>query len=505
FLFSILLLAVLSSLTAQETTLPAELPQPITLQNILPVQGKGYVKVKSDNFEAPTSVILEYYNYDNQLLAEKRIPTERQQEYFAVENIFVWKNSVVFLASLYTPVRKNNRLLLYQYDLPTLVEKQTKVLLTTKAPPDVRIRFLNKLSPDKSKLAVATWSFTDMKKEGQIGLHLFDADFQETASKTVELPYKNERLFQESLLVNDEGNIYYIGNHYKGNLNAEFYGSQMEKFVLAYFSTTQKRLVLPLKLDKLRFDQTKFLLNTQQQLVGFSLVKKGLSDKFQGLVISALNPTSQQFDLKEISITKDDFKEAFTAYNPEIKVSKIGFTDFFINQAIALEDGYLLLGERVRESTFITVEDTEITTPMLYEDILTLKINTEGQVQWMNRIPKRQVMLAGSPYASFKAIRRYESLLFFYNDNYANLTESVGRRTENATLEKAELVFNIMDLKTGQFQPRKLQNLMGKDYRTLPKYIHVVSPNELFFYGQKRGEKEEVAKTLKLLPKEEKK
>ena len=239
----------------------------ITVKELFSFGNGGFVKIKSDNFEEPSAFEMETYNLDHELLHKQVLSTERENEWFAIEGTFVWHNTLVVLASLYHPGPQKNHLLLYQYSLPKLELIQSKVLTVCFAPLETRIPFLYKLSPDKSKLVVSAWSFREEKANAKIELTVYDSNFNQLNRLQKELPFENRRLFQDEVLIDNQGRCYFIGDNYVANLYSELRPSAMKKFVYAFLTTEKKDSLYQVTNKKINLEQTEYTINDQEELI----------------------------------------------------------------------------------------------------------------------------------------------------------------------------------------------------------------------------------------------
>lgn len=265
----------------------------ITTKAVLPFSNHGFVKIKSDNLEDPSILEMEAYNLKNELLYKQTLSTKRENEWFAIEGTFVWDNSLVVLASLYHPGPQKNHLLLYQYSLPNLELVHSKILLKSFAPTETRIPFLHKLSPNKSQLVISSWSFRGEKENGKIELVIYDKDFNKIDNRKKVLPFENRRIFQEEVLIDNQGNCYYIGNNYEGNLFTELRPILMKKFILAFYATEKTDSLYRFPKSKINYEQTQFTINSKQELVGLTLSKIGTRVNFEGTVLTSIKPSTK--------------------------------------------------------------------------------------------------------------------------------------------------------------------------------------------------------------------
>lgn len=488
-------------------TIFSNIKKEIEVKKLLTFGKEGFVKIKSDNFEEPSIFEMESYNLNNELIDKQSLSTNRGNEWFAIEGTFVWDTTLVVLASLYHPGPQRNHLLVYQYSLPKLELINAKILLDCFAPVETRIPFLYKLSPDKSKLIIAAWSLREEKENAKIDLFIYNSDFRQLANFQKILPFKNRRFFPEEVLIDDNGNCYYVVNNYTGNLAYEYLNPMsMKKYVLTYSVDSKQDTIYQFPENKINYESTRFIINQQQELIGVTLGKKKNRLIIDGITFTKLIPTTKEFITQHNIIDKSQFKQAFSVYNPNFETPKYSFIDYSLKQVVAIDNSYYLLGDRYVETGYRHDSENKfdvakIQTVFELQDIFIIKLEANGSIRWMNRIPKKQEgMNIFFPFLSFKAFARKNHLLVLYNDSYENIAATTKRAMTKSTVKDANLVINQVDLNNGQFKVRRLQNLLGQKYLAQTNYIQRISDNELFFYanGREVGVKNSIVKILKL-------
>lgn len=477
----------------------------ITTKALLPFGNEGIVKIKSDNFDNPSLLELQTYNLQHELLHQTTLSTKRENEWFAIEGTFIWNNSLVVLASLYHPGPQKNHLLLYQYSLPDLALINSKILLTSFAPIETRIPFLHQLAPNKSKLVIAAWSYKEERKNCNVALIVYDPNFKEIDYFQKILPFENRQFFPETVLIDNLGNCYYIGNKYEGNLAYdELNPMGMKKHLLAFFKDSNIDSLYSFPKNKINYELSKFTINPKQELIGLTLSKIRNKLSIDGVTFTKLDPIRKTLITHHNKIDKQQFKTAFTKNNPTLQLPKHSFSDEYdLKQIFPHPNGYYLMGDRYQSIGFGIDQNGQTVDKYELQDIFVIKLDTNGIFQWMSRIPKKQRMIEEfSPYFSFKAFLRKQSLLVVFNDAYENLKPVATKKLTSSTIESANLVLTQLSLTNGSIKKRKLQNFLGNQYLMHTNYTNKISDNELFFYanGRSLGVKKSIGKVLKLKP-----
>lgn len=441
----------------------------LILEQIIPVLDKGYIVYKTDNIEQPTVVDLSFFDKNHQLVSSRKIPTDRTNEWFAVEETFVWDNSFVLLASLYHAGPKRNHLLLYQFNLPDLTLKQSKILLKTTAPPDVYVPYFSKLSPDKSKLLVAGWNYTKPKENAQIVLKVLDKDLKTRQEKKYDFDFQNRRLAIDEIFLTNSESIYLTGNNYRGILSIEASPNplQTDHFVIGFTKEVDNQY-WAIKKNKHFFPAFKYVLTENSTLTGMGFWTRGAKD---GIGFVKINPKVVTPEIQTAIIPPDLLKKTFAT--DSIKLNKFypNFADYDLRNLITKKDAYYFIGER-----------NIITTT---KEILVAKYTLEGSLVWIKLIPKIQPNFNDTEeFLSFALLERPNKLYFLFNnaepidkENIVNITNLISAPTPKLTL--AEL-----SLADGTIKKRLIKNVIDENFIFSPIYSQLIGKEDALFVGK---------------------
>ena len=441
----------------------------LKLERIIPVLNKGYIIYKTDSLEQPTVVDLSFFDMNHQLVSSRTIPTSRTNEWFAVEETFVWDNSFVLLASLYHPGPQRNHLLLYQFNLPDLTLKQSKILLKTTAPPDVYVPYFSKLSPDKSKLLVAGWNYTKPKENAQIVLKVLDKELKTSQEKKYDFDFQNRRFAIDEIFLSNSETIYLTGNNYRGLLSIDASPSpvQMDHFVVGFTSDIGNKY-WAIKKTKHFFPSFKYVLAENSTLVGMGFWTKGAKD---GVGFLKINPKVTILEIQTAIIPPELLKKTFTT--DSIKLDKFypNYADYDLRHLIAKKDAYYLIGER---NIFTSTKE-----------ILVAKYTLEGSLVWIKLIPKIQPNFNETDeFLSFALFERKDKLYFLFNNAEQNRKENVVNITNLITPPTPQLTLAELSLVDGTIKKRPIKNVINENFIFSPIYSQLIGKEDALFVGK---------------------
>lgn len=433
----------------------------ITLAEVIPVPNKGFILFQTDNIEAPTILDFSYYNIEGDLVSQTKIPTTRTNELFAIEKLFIWNNQLIICSALYQPGLKKNHLLYYAYSLPDLKLVKSKILLKTIAPPDVLVPYFVSISPDSSKLAVLGWNYNIPEGKTRVQTKIFDENLSEIRTDKYTFEYENQQIAIDDIFIDDKEKIYITGNNYNGDLGYVYYKNRLDYFVVGLLPNKEQKF-WSIKKEKYHFNQIVYKMNKDQQLIGTGFWSKGLKT---GIGFISLAKDTQYVSTELIEPI--DFKEAYVKNLPTIKPPNNKFLDYDLNHFICKEDGYYVIGE----NRFIENYS---------KDILAIKLNIEGKVEWLSRLPKSQnIFRMKEKLASYAMIEREDNLYFIFNDNYQNYEAGNKRYKGISFASEAKPTIATLSLSTGMSERSKLENLIQKDYFFLPPFCQNISTPEV--------------------------
>lgn len=443
----------------------------LDLEKVIPVPNKGFVLFKSDIPEQPNLLELSFYDLKMQKVNTKKIPTTRTNELFTVEQTFIWNNSFILLAAVHHPGPEKNHLLYYQYSLPEFELEKSTIVLETKAPSDVYVPYFSKLSPDKSKLLLVGWNYKKPKENANFIIKIIDQKGVEFRSQLCSFSFQNRRVAIENVFVDNQANVFITGNNYRGELFDDTKPKFLDHFTVGLF-TDQTSKVWSIKNGKKYFPSMRYALTTQGNLIGIGFLPK------DGFGYFKIDISTRSLISKEIRFAKEVVETAYAKIAPNLKVPNHNFKEYEFRKLLVKDRAIYIIGEQAPYQNYSRT----------LEDILVVKLDIEGNLKWLTKLPKRQNIDGVSTiYASFAFLETSNKFYFVYNDMHENYKNENFKKLKMADVltSLSSIIPAVAEvyLDSGAVKRRPLKNIMDNGYLFLPQYCQTISKNDALIIG----------------------
>lgn len=163
---------------------------------------------------------------------------------------------------------------------------------------------------------------------------------------------------------------------------------------------------------------------------------------------------------------------------------------YYIDELVPMSDGTIrMIGERRHIYTTTTYYGgvTTTRTHYNYEDLVVVSISSDGEVQWAERIAKKQRTIDDDArYSSYALMKLDNELAFMFNDNAENLNyDGVGRV---AAMQKNSTTV-VMAAKVGQFGEVKRSGLFRRGeagIKIRPIFAYQLDNDEMLLFGHRQ-------------------
>ncbi len=403
----------------------------------------------------------------------KVVSSSKKETY--VGDLF-YDESIKFF-TVYAPEKDERILYCYTLDLPSKAFRKTTIFKTTVDKKQSLFGSRNRhktnfaLSPNASYFAIATDNYR--RDKNAYTIRVFDA-------KTNKLVYKkdyqkNDKLSYEhnDLYVDNDGNAYSLGKLFEQtNLyNIPLVGDNYQ-FVLNKVSPQQNEELLITLDDEYIKSLSISDINDELHLIGFYSEQR--ANKIKGGCNFIIDTDKLSIKSKKIhTLPKRIYEDLYGARKAERKSDKKKeFKNFYIDYVLRDQEGgtYLIaeefyITERMTTGSSMSMQsmNTHVSYTYHYDNILILKFNASGDLDWGRSIFKT----ATEP--SYNAFIKNDRLHIILNSG-KNLNEKNDGRTKVAKswLESAAL-YDIEFSPTGKVDYNKIQNNQGNEFY-LPYY-----------------------------------
>ncbi len=477
------------------------------VKDIISVKEHGFLVFQSYTLNEELELEFQIYDLSRALTNRTTFRFDETKGEPYVHGYTEWNNHFLLFVSYFNEATSTNELYFYQYALPTLELLNSAKIMEAYSPIDLNIPFFYSTSKDESKLAISSWSYSIPKDPGKMDVRVFNKDFKIIKEYSYLMPYDNMKIYLKESIVDNNGNAYLIGKKHSGNTTFSY--TQLESlpgdpFVLAFYTDKKEPNLYEIDVKKFRFPILEFSLNPQQELVGLGFYRIGGKKSFTGVCSFTVSPTDKSLKLNTSEISKDLLINALGDKPPNYK-SAASFKYATIKDLILKDKAYYIVGENLRlnidrqpsnqyqYSTVFGYNPLPFGNAQRYSpdyallDMFVIKLNKQGTIVWMKRIPKeQQVGKIKTDYLSFSVLERERDILLFYNDHPDNLSFRPKDKVKKTEIRTAQPMLAKVHCSSGKVTKRKLTSLFGKNTVIRPNFCKMIDEEKVFMYGQKK-------------------
>lgn len=357
------------------------------------------------------------------------------------------------------------------------------------------------VADDKKHFMVYTNTPDEKGEDETFNVKMMDASLNIKWEKEFKLPYMASLFSISRMYIDSKANLYFLGTLGKEKrASKRSAGSNYTTHVIAVLNSGQDIEDLELKLD------TKFISDCQITVAGNGdIIAAGFyseigSQTLKGSFYMSVDSKTRQVkssNLKEFSfelLTENmTEKQAKKAEKAKDKGKNLELYEYDIRQLIADKDGSVTMVaeqyyvKKVTTTSYSNGRTTTTTTYYYYyNDILVVRINPEGEIQWNCKIPKRQVSTNdGGLYSSYVMTKVDKTLYFIFNDHPDNLTEVTDNKFKYMTIGKEVAVCFTTLNEEGKYEKELLFTSEKRDNKVRPKVCDDAKPGEFFLFSER--------------------
>ncbi|GGX07941.1 hypothetical protein [Aquimarina muelleri] len=358
----------------------------------------------------------------------------------------------------------------------------------------------------------------DSKSFDRIAMHIFDSDLKLEWNEVVEMPYTEKKMNNGDYTIDREGNFYMLATVYEDDStdekkkNKEDANYHLELFKIK--KNTNSIIKNKIEIGDKFIDEASLYENAKGDIVIAGTCKN--PDKVTAGLLFSSNKQGQATGVFTIKLDKDGAVSNFKSYdfpvemlnkysskgkkrnikkNEESLDEKPSFNLLKINSIALNKDGsflilgeqrYILqkrdLGEGFPKRNEVFNEDAFMMSlsglSFHFRDILVAKINADGSLAWMHKLPKRQKGVNRKRSMSYTHMFAGDHHYLLYLDNVKNLN-----------LPEDKVPYQHTDGKGGYFTAYIINDKTGE-----------VKKESIFNTREIKGKKLEHFETEKILP-----
>lgn len=478
-----------------------------TLNGIVGFDESGFYAIKSKYAVVGSSkVTLEKYNHKMNLVRSVELELEEQGKEKVLEKIVMLDGELYLFSSFFNKKTDKKYLFVQTINKKTLnFGKRSRKI----AEYDVAGGFLSSggsigltLSRDSSKVMVFSDIRNKRKERDEFAVKVFDNKMQEIWEKKAEMPYMNNEFSVKDWKVDNEGNAYMIGVVYDKKADKGIFGNRGNSIyrykILSYKNDGAKSKTYDINAGDKFISDLQLAIDDNGDLICAGFYSDENTFNVKGSYFLKMDRESQAVkskSFKEFSIesmlSESSEKQKAKAERRAKKGKNVELYNYDLDEIIIRDDGgAILVGEQffIRTSTTTDSNGNRSTTYYYhYNDIIVVNISPEGEIGWVELVPKRQVSANdGGFFSSYVSMIANDKLYFVFNDHANNLTRREGDKVYYARGRKDVVIVLVEVDKNGKETREALFTMRDADIAARPKVSQQVSDNELIIFGQRK-------------------
>jgi len=451
------------------------------------IKGSGLFNVK---------YLIETYNESLRMTSVKDLDLVYHGKELAYEFALYSNEKLYVFASLNNQKTKKNTLFAQELDTKSLQPKgkMTKIIEADSRSKSNDGGFDYEVSKDKSKIAILAFSAYEKKAPDKFNIAVLNQDVNILWNKSIKLPYSDELYNSEIFRVDNEGSCYMQGVLFKDKAKAKRKGKPNYSYLIHSYrdkgeTTSQYKVALK---DRFITDLN-FKINKRGEIVCAGFYSDQGTYTIKGTYLIRIN---QETGEKEVAKTKEFGKDFLTEVlsDKQIRKGKQELYEYDLDKLILRDDGGAVL---LAEQYYVRVSRTNRRSPnggmitdtryyYYYNDIIVININPDGSIEWLTKVPKRQVTIDdGGYFSSFADMITGEKIYLIFNDNPKNLGIKDSRRVYAFNGKKSVVTLAAIS-QDGTYEKSLLFSNKDQAVITRPKVCEQISKDEMLLYGELR-------------------
>ena len=304
-------------------------------------------------------------------------------------------------------------------------------------------------SYDKSKLMIQyrlkAETRNDDKSFDIIGFNMFNEKLDLLWAKEVTMPYTEKKMDNLDFSVDTEGNAYMLAKVYNDNTTDDVKRGKEEANyhleLLKFKAQTTELSISQISLQE-KFINDIAIYNSPKDYLFCTGTynKKANSDAVDGVFVFKVTEAGKIYDLSTHEIPLEIINQYISEKDQrknekrDDKKGDVQLRNLDLDKIVVEEDGSILLvAERFHiesRTVYYSNGSSNTTYYYHYDDMLLTKIDPNGNLLWMKKLPKRQVGGASKGGMSYKFIAEKNNYYMLYLDNVKNMNLTVDQAPE---------------------------------------------------------------------------
>lgn len=478
-----------------------------TLAGLVGVDDDGFYALKRKAAIGKWKYTLELYDHEMNLKNEKEIIYGKGDKQVDWEWILLFGDNLYLFTSKNSVQSKSHTLYVQELNKKSLLTVGRKKKLVTIDYSDQKRNnlgnFRYEFSEDQTKLLIYHDLPFERTENEQVGFSVFDEDLKELWSKEYAIPVEDQLFEVRDYEITNDGDVYLLGKEYEEKAKNKRKGKPNFTYLILGANGKSDDL------KNYRVEISgKFLTDMQiavapnQDIVCGGFYSDEGTTSIKGSYFLRIDASTKEIKSKSFNDFGIDFITQNLTERKEKKVKKkadkgkdVELYEYDLDDIILDEQGNAtLIGEQyfIRTRTYNTTNANGTTTTRTvyvyhYNDIIVIKADAKGNVQWTEKIPKRQITTNdGGFFSSYVVSNVDDKLYFIFNDNPKNLMETPQGKIYNFNKSKESLVVLVQMDKNGKQVKEPLFSSKDSKILTRPKVCTHLTKDQryLLLFGQ---------------------
>lgn len=383
------------------------------------------VNIKGGGFSR--NFMLEKYNKQLELITSTPFDVIGKQKrvIFNLQTAFILDNKLYAISTLQNLSDKTYKLQATEIDKETLLPTDNQKILAEMSFEDQNRynvgSFNLDFSSDSSKVLINYIMPYEKGAPEKFGIKVYEKDFSLLWENDIELPYEDQLFTLNSLDIDNQGNVYFLGKVYEKvakEKRKEEVNYQYHAFKYSSGKSEPFEYIIDSKSNF--FNEINFSINEKQEIICFGFYSTKLNAASEGTFFIKLDTQTNKV-VKEKLMSFNDY---YISKNGSIE-KDIRYVNYRFKQFIQNSDGsYTLVAEqfrietRIKTSTNSSGMPTTSTTYIYhFDNILALKFDKEGSILWIKVVPKSQESTnENGTYMSYAFFQKNNNIYLFFNE-----------------------------------------------------------------------------------------
>lgn len=365
---------------------------------------------------------------------------------------------------------------------------------------------------DKSKLLIVYRLLPEKKRDAVnydvIGMNVFDNSLNKLSIQEIKMPHTEKQMDNMDYAVDYEGNAFVLSIVYGDDNLKKDKKLNYSIELLKVKPNSSAIATIPVLLQGKFVNKLKLFETSKNKMVcaGYysNFKKSNSADGIMHFNISSDNKITDMINHEiPIEVLNQFVNEKTQNNNDKREKDDIAeFAELVLNNLIIQADGsMLIIGEQSFQvnSTYYSQGSYQTITTTFFNDILTCKVNANGSLAWMRKLPKKQV---GSDIAiglSYKYMKGENEHIYIFMDNEKNMQLPLNKYPEKHVDGKGGFLtaYKVSDA-TGAVEKISILNTLEIQGHELSRFavnrIVSISPNEFVFEAFKKAKEDVMLK-----------